>query len=108
MSDTTKDLLVIKVGTAPEITHESVEQHLNTVIEGRAVEFSDEELQRTVDIDKVRKIYKLNSTGDKGKKSKAQSVGDGIDGAHGENEGNSETKALEVAILGMIALRGAS
>lgn len=99
---------MIKVGTAPEITHESVEQHLNAVIEGRAVEFSDEELQRTVDIDRVRKIYKLNSTGDRGKKNKAQGVENGINGAHVEKEGDSETKALEVAILGMIALRGAS
>lgn len=105
MSDSTSDLLVIKVGTAPDLTHESVEQHLGAVIEGRAVEFSDEELQRTVDLGRVRKIYKLNGAGDKGRKSKTQTS---EERSHGVLEGGSEAKALEVAILGLMALRGAS
>lgn len=99
---------MVKVGTTPDIAHESVEQHLNAVIEGRAVEFSDEELRPTVDVGKVRKIYKLNGTGDKGKKSKSQSLGEGRNGAVGDTGGDAEAKALEVAILGLIALRGAS
>lgn len=96
---------MIKVSTTPDITHQTVEQHLAAVIKARAVEFSDAELRHTVDLAKVRKIYKLNSMGDKGKKSKDQSVAECGDGAQG---GESEAKALEIAILGMIALRGAS
>lgn len=99
---------MIKVGTTPDITHESVEQHLNAVIEGRAVEFSDEELRRTVDVGKVRKIYKFNGTGDKGKKSKRQSIEEGVNEPERATGGDAEAKDLEVAILGLIALRGAS
>ena len=99
---------MIKVGTAPDITRESVERHLNAVIEGRAVEFSDEELQRIVDLARVRKIYKLNSTGAKGKNSKAQTGEEGSNAVVGNKQGDSDMKALEVAILGMMALRGAS
>lgn len=99
---------MIKVGTTPDITHESVEEHLNAVIEGRAVEFSDVEHRRTVDVGKVRKIYKLNGTGDKGKKSKRQSLEEVSNGSERDTGGDAEAKALEVAILGLIALRGAS
>jgi len=107
VNDTTKDLLVIKVGAPPEITRENVQQHLDAVIKGRAVEFSDEVLLEIVDLARVRKIYKLNSNEGPGKKNKGRSL-EGTNGVDGLRKDEHAMKALEVAILGMIALRGAS
>lgn len=104
MGDSTKDLLVIKVGTPPEITRESVQQHLDTAIKGRAVAFSDDVLQEIVDLGRVRKIYKLNSREGPGKRCNDRSRGEDS----GLSDEGNEIRGLEVAILGMIALRGAS
>ena len=51
------------------------------------------------DLARVRKIYKLNSTGEGGKKA--------VTGADGPSE-SDERKELEVLVLGSMALRGAT
>ncbi len=103
VSDSTKDLLDIKVGRPPEITHETVQQHFEAVIEGTPVEFSDEVLQQIVDLSRVRKVYKLDNNAGLGKKGKTRTS----EKASVVN-GDHEAEALEMAVMGMIALRGAS
>ncbi len=67
---------------------------------------------------KIRKLYKLSGVGEtdsKGKRrrkdgSEEGSGGGGIDGSKAGNagtDGGGERKELEVAILGLMALRGA-
>ena len=107
ISNTSKDLLVIKVGTPPAITPESVQQHLDATVDATAVDFSDDILLQIVDLARVRKIYKLNNSGEAGKKCKVRSLDGASNGIEGPKNGDGEIKALEVAILGMIALRGA-
>ncbi|KAI9845553.1 MAG: hypothetical protein M1837_004650 [Sclerophora amabilis] len=111
IDENTTSLLVVKVSTAPSITHESVQQHLSAVVEGTALEFSDENLCTLTDLAKVRKLYKLNSvsskqagvantkTGDRKEERKANGV---------SHPDANEFKEVEAAILGAIALRGAS
>ncbi|KAH0562846.1 hypothetical protein GP486_002533 [Trichoglossum hirsutum] len=103
ISDNTTSLLVIKVSTSPSITHESVARHLDLVVKGTPVEFSDNNLSEMTDISRVRKIYKLNK-GQSGSPSNRRGAG----GSGVDDTGPSEEKELEIAIIGAIALRGAS
>ena len=103
-NDTTA-LLVIKVSTTPGITHDSVRRHLGTAIEGTAVEFSDESLGAMTDVARVKKIYKFND-GEGGAGSSKAKVGVVTNGV--DDEAATQRRELEVAILGMMALRGAS
>lgn len=95
ITDTTSNLLVIKLSTSPEVTHENVQQHLRTAIEGTAVEFSDAALSKMTDMARVKKTYKINP--------QAQAVGKKA----GSNE-ETEKRELEVIVLGSMALRGAN
>ncbi|KAJ9230733.1 hypothetical protein DTO169E5_8300 [Paecilomyces variotii] len=99
LTDATKDLLVIKVSVSPEITHDSVAQHLEKAVEGSPVPFSDETLSAISDVSKIRKAYKLGAA--PAKPTKATS--DQVNGTH-----YSSQKDLQVALLGAIALRGAT
>ncbi|KAJ9294166.1 hypothetical protein DTO271G3_7028 [Paecilomyces variotii] len=99
LTDATKDLLVIKVSVSPEITHDSVAQHLGETVEGSPVQFSDETLSAISDVSKIRKAYKLGAA--PAKPTKATS--DQVNGTH-----DSSQRDLQVALLGAIALRGAT
>jgi EKC/KEOPS complex subunit CGI121/TPRKB len=113
LSDTTSNLIAVKLPLSlanegkdwvldPNITNESVSRHLGSVVEGTSVEVGEKgtELGEACDIEKVRKVYKLGTDNGakKGKKGAA------VNGDGGEKEG--ERKAMEVAILGTIALKG--
>lgn len=101
ISDTTSSLLVIKLSTSPEITHESVKTHLETAIQGESIEFCDENLAKFVDVARVRKVYKLNGPArPAGRKKQAASDAVEIEA--------SVTRDLEMSILGLIALKGAA
>ncbi|MCJ1456089.1 hypothetical protein MMC28_006447 [Mycoblastus sanguinarius] len=109
---TTIDLLVIKISTGPGITHDSVSEHLATSVRGTMVEFNDETLASMTDVGKVRKLYKLGGVGEdgsKGKRRRKDGSEEGSGGVHGAGEGDTgrERRELEVAILGLMALRGA-
>ncbi|MCJ1223807.1 hypothetical protein MMC12_000450 [Toensbergia leucococca] len=104
IADTTTDVLVIKLSLSPDITHKSVEEHLRSSIEGTPVEFCDETLAQLVDPAKVRKIYKLNAAAAAAKPASKKRGGVVSDLQSDQLEG----KELEYAILGMMALRGAS
>jgi EKC/KEOPS complex subunit CGI121/TPRKB len=114
LSDTTANLIAVKLPLKPSaeaeskdwvldasITNESVSQHLGNVVEGTSVQISDkgEQLGESCDIEKVRKVYKLGDGGAKKGKKGAAVNGDG-----GEKE--DERKQMEVVILGTIALKG--
>ncbi|KAI9861416.1 MAG: hypothetical protein M1813_005313 [Trichoglossum hirsutum] len=103
ISDNTTSLLVIKVSTSPSITHESVARHLDLVVKGTPVEFSDNNLSEMTDISRVRKVYKLNKGQSVSPSKRMGAEGRGIDGVR-----LSEVKELEIAVIGAMALRGAS
>lgn len=106
IDDSTSDLLVIKVSTSPSVTSESVRSHLEGAIEGICLDFNDESLQATSDLGKIRKAYKIGSNMlSKGQNRQSKSHLSSIDGV---NPILNEKKELELAILGAIALRGAT
>ncbi|KAI5297842.1 hypothetical protein KEM56_004496, partial [Ascosphaera pollenicola] len=85
ITDTTKDLLVVKIATSPEITHDSIAAHLQENIQGTAVQPTDENLKEITNIDKVKKIYKLSAL---------------------KGQDAATVKRIEMSVLGAIALRG--
>ncbi|KAK0509046.1 hypothetical protein JMJ35_008417 [Cladonia borealis] len=112
----TSNLLAIKLSTDPSITSLTVSQHLSTSIKGTLVEFSDANLANTADIAKIKKLYRLGGIGDDGNKGRRRRKDGSEEGSHlsdGLNDkekgggAERERKELEVAILGLVALRGA-
>ncbi|EXJ87348.1 hypothetical protein A1O3_04307 [Capronia epimyces CBS 606.96] len=104
VSDATKDLLVIKVATTPDVTLESVGRHLSTHVQGQESPFDDATFRATADLDRIRKVYKISSLAPKATGRKPSTTSNGI--PNGENM--DATKNLEVQILGLMALRGAT
>ncbi|KAK2810826.1 hypothetical protein FQN50_002649 [Emmonsiellopsis sp. PD_5] len=96
ITDATKDLLVVKFSTSPDITHDSVAQHLEKAIEGKPLPFDNENLRLVSDISKIKKAYKLGSISTKA----------GQNGPDGPAGLASEINNLERSILGAMALRG--
>ncbi|KAL1962057.1 hypothetical protein VTN77DRAFT_643 [Rasamsonia byssochlamydoides] len=96
LTDSTRNLLVVKVSVNPEITHDSVADHLGKVIEGTPVPFNDETLCTISDVGKIRKAYKISPLVTK---PAATHVNGSLDDTR---------RDLEVSVLGAIALRGAS
>lgn len=111
IAHTTKDLVVVKLATDAKITRESVEGHLRNSIEGTLVKFSDDTMKGITDVGKVRKLYKLPVLGKgeaKSKRRRKDGSEEGTGEAIGAGKGAEwERKELEVAILGLMALRGA-
>ena len=113
---TTTNLLAIKLSTSSSITSSSVSEHLAASVKGTLAEFSDQTLAPLTDVAKVRKLYKLGGVGEdssKGKRwrkdgSEEGSRGDdGLERKHAAKDIGNERKELEVAVLGLMALRGA-
>lgn len=90
IGETTKDLLVVKVATSKDITADAVQLHLDEQVKGEEVALDDDQIQKTSDIGRIRKIYKLSSTSNAGKQATTDPV------------------ELETQILGLMALRGAA
>ena len=85
-------MLVIKLNTNPDMVAAETEKHLSTHVEGRQIVFEEESLAKLADIPRIKKAYKLQPT----KPSKQRE--DHKDGL----------KEMEILVLGMMALRGAS
>jgi len=101
ISPSTTSLLVLKVSTPEKpYTAEAVRSHLQSSVEGTAVPFGDNELAKSTDLARVKKIYKLNSSGAGGKKA--------LVNGHGSGLGIDDQKETELQILGAMALRGVS
>ncbi|KAL9074911.1 MAG: hypothetical protein Q9161_002050 [Pseudevernia consocians] len=116
ITPTTTNLLAIKLSTSPDITAATVSEHLATTVKGTAADFSDAALAKVGDVAKIRKLYKLSGVGEagpKGKRRRKDGSEEGSGGIGGSKAGdtgadaNRERKELEVAILGLMALRGA-
>lgn len=86
------------MSVSPEITHESVAEHLGASVEGFAVPFSDETLSSISDVAKIKKAYKLGAL----PPTPANTASNQEDCTQ-----DSEKQRLETAILGAVALRGA-
>ena len=127
ISDKTTDLLVVKVtcpslGLNPSLSAEGIAEHLRANIQGEIEDFGDEKLRSICDVERVKAVYKLGTTVEKGAKGRRRK-----DGSAGAERGgqtdmkasgpeaigaideaeNGKRKELEVQILGLMALRGA-
>ena len=103
VSDTSKSLVVIKVSTDPSVTHDSVEAHLKEVVKGSPLPFEDSSFEDISDLPKIVKAYKLSQTQHTKGKSTPNAVANG-DGTSVPNERHE----LEVSVVGLMALRGAT
>ena len=112
ITTSTTSLLIIKVSTPSSPASASeVQAHLTSSIEGEQVPFEDSVLAKMTDVPRVKKIYKLNSSGGGGGGARRNGQVDG-----GRMEGLSingmgmrtedERKELENLVLGAMALRG--
>lgn len=82
------------------ITHESVKNHLNIAFEGESIQVCDQNLAGMRDLTRLRKAYKLSLPARSGgNKKQIESQETGNEGFVGE---------LEMALLGLIALKGAT
>jgi len=105
ISPTTTSLLAIKVAhTSADSnnatpTFDAVQTHLTTSVEGTPIAFTDESLQHMTDMQKVRKLYKLDSGGGAKKGAKTNGTVNGINDV-------DERKEIESVVLGMMALKG--
>ncbi|KAJ5340959.1 hypothetical protein N7541_010083 [Penicillium brevicompactum] len=96
ITDSTTDLLVIKISTSSEITHETVASHLANSVQGTPVNFDDQILFELADFTKIKKAYKLGALPSPSKAADQVSFPENI-----------ETKQrLEKSLVGAIALRG--
>lgn len=95
VGDATKDLIVVKVAEAADLTLEQVKAHLGASIKGEEAAFSDQALGSVSDISRLRKVYKLP----------APASGKTTNGVHADSD---DIEHLEVQILGAMALRGAT
>ena len=82
-----------------------MKEHVGANFEGECVQFCDENLQRCTDLRRVRKIYKLNPPAS----IMSKKIKEDFD--HPKSIEIEEVKArteLEISILGLMALRGAT
>lgn len=97
IGEATNDLIVLKVATTPDVNLESVQSHLTASIKGHEHPFDEIDQSNVADIARIRKVYKTNAT------TSSKKVANGETG-HDRDEHTD----LEVQIIGLMALRGAS
>lgn len=90
IGDGSRSLVAVKVGEAGDVTPEVVERHLQSVVQGQKVEFSDQWLAGVCDVSRVRKVYKVPD------ENKAKDL---------DREAKNR---LEAQVLGLMCLRGAT
>ncbi|KAL8696510.1 MAG: hypothetical protein Q9224_002756 [Gallowayella concinna] len=115
ISPATTSMYAIKVASNTPTDATSIRKHLSDNIEGTPLPFTDLEIAQVTDIVKVRKIYKLtnvtkgnsriNGKGRKEKQKQDEGVGS-VNGDQGQED--AERKELEIMVLGLMALRGAT
>ncbi|MCJ1395196.1 hypothetical protein MMC18_008079 [Xylographa bjoerkii] len=115
LTPTTTDLLIVKLtpasaaGSADERARaEAVCAHLDAHVDGRWVPFGEESCAAMADVGKVRKIYKLGDGSGVGSGRRAGKKDGGGSGSVEGVGGREERGEMEVTILGLMALRGAS
>ena len=106
IDDRTSNLLVIKVSTSPSVTSESVRRHLDDSVQGNGLDFNNESLHAVSDLGKIRKAYRIaTNMPPKGQDKQSKSQTNDI---ASKNSIILERKELESAVVGAIALRGAT
>jgi len=83
----------VKLSTSPDTTAETIANHLESAVEGIWTEFNNAALVGISDIPKITKIYKLQDSTNRKRKDEV---------------GEVDRSEAEVAVLGLMALRGAS
>ncbi|KAL8680304.1 MAG: hypothetical protein Q9186_003486 [Xanthomendoza sp. 1 TL-2023] len=115
ISPATTSMYAIKVASNTPTDATSIRKHLSDNIEGTPLPFTDLEIAQVTDIVKVRKIYKLTNVtqgnsriNGKGRKEK-QKLDEGVGSVNGDQgQEDAERKELEIMVLGLMALRGAT
>jgi EKC/KEOPS complex subunit CGI121/TPRKB len=96
-------------GNAPLLTPSDIQTHVSANVEGDPLPFTDSFIATLTDFGRIKKIYKLHASGGssakKGKPTVNGWVNHEVDGASGKVD---EIRELEVAVLGAMALRGAT
>ncbi|KAL8811673.1 MAG: hypothetical protein Q9200_001609 [Gallowayella weberi] len=115
ISPATTSIYAVKFASSSPTDAASIRKHLSDNIEGTPVPFTDLEIAKVTDIVKVRKTYKLtNSTKGNsranGKGRKEEQRQNEVVGFVNDNPGkeDAERKELEIMVLGLMALRGAT
>lgn len=121
VTDSTTDLLAIKIGLSPDrgdqsaaqtVTLESVTQHLSVNVEGPAMPLTDESLARMADVAAISKLCKLGASQGTGGKRVKKGVaveeisGDSMHGKSTAETSRAERHDMEISILAMMALKG--
>ncbi|PVI05298.1 CGI-121-domain-containing protein [Periconia macrospinosa] len=101
ISDDTTNLIAVKFSLTPDVTNESVAKHLSEAVQGVSVDVGEDgsELGLFADLSKIKKIYKVNDGGVKGKGGK-KGVTDQVGTV------KDERSALENIIMGVMTLKG--
>ena len=106
VQDTTTDLLVLKVATSPVITEQGVSDHLTSSVAGSQAAFTEDNIKAVSDLSRIRKVYKIVSGASSKKASKASNTL--VNGHADSGPDLEERQTVETAVLGAIALRGAT
>jgi EKC/KEOPS complex subunit CGI121/TPRKB len=95
ISDDTTTLIAVKLSLSPATTAESVAKHLGETVQGQSVDIGEkgQMLGRWADLERVRKVYKLDGRGKKRD----------VNGAASQDD---ERKELEGVILGIMTVKG--
>jgi EKC/KEOPS complex subunit CGI121/TPRKB len=88
---------VLKIATTPQVTRESVTEHLSANIKGDLTLFTDEALSTCHDMARIRKVYKLPAV-----RAAPAKVANGV------HPSDDDLKQLEAHVLGAMLLRGAT
>lgn len=102
ISDDTTNLIAVKLSLTPDVTNASVTKHLTEVVRGVGVDVGEGgcELGAFADLTKIKKTYKLNDLGQKGKGGKKGAS------ANVNGEAKDEKSVLENVIMGVMTLKG--
>jgi EKC/KEOPS complex subunit CGI121/TPRKB len=94
--------------TTPLLTPSDTQTHVSANVEGDPLPFTDSSIATLTDFGRVKKIYKLNAGGgSSATKGKPTVNGSGSHEVDGRGK-LDEVRELEVAVLGAMALRGAT
>ncbi|KAL9025760.1 MAG: hypothetical protein Q9196_005474 [Gyalolechia fulgens] len=115
ISSVTTSLYAVKLSTASSVNVATIEQHLSESIQGNPLPFEEANITKFTDVAKVRKIYKLTDAGrvhnkstGKGGKRDTEGNEDARMREYGGEMERVERKELEIMVLGLMALRGAT
>jgi EKC/KEOPS complex subunit CGI121/TPRKB len=89
---------VLKIATTPQVTLESVTEHLSANINGHLTPFTDRALSACHDIARIRKVYKVPAA----RAAPSKKVTNGV------HSSDDNVKLLEAQVLGAMLLRGAT